>query len=91
MTYGRYQAKEPNEVIRVEEYVRGSEYDNWHWCKNCTQYPFYVYQQISVKPPSGLCEQCETKEKLGTCQCEDLKGTTPEHGPKRLLPDFCYS
>jgi len=48
------------------EYVRGSERDNWHRCKNCTQYPRYIYQKTSAKPPSRLCEQCELKVKNGT-------------------------
>jgi hypothetical protein len=55
------------------EYVRGSQNDNWHWCKNCTQYPMFVYQKSSVKPPN-LCEQCKTRENGGNCQCEELNG-----------------
>jgi len=30
------------------EYVRGSKNDKWHWCKNCTQYPMYIYQKTTI-------------------------------------------
>jgi hypothetical protein len=66
------------------EYVRGSEYDNWHWCKNCTQYPMYIYQKTSQKPPN-LCEQCKTKEQDDNCQFEELSRTVPERELKREL------
>ena len=45
------------------EYVRGSKIDIWHWFKNCTQYPMYLYQKTSVEPPSNLCEQCKRLRK----------------------------
>ena len=46
-----------NEVMLEVKYVRGSEYDKWDRCENCTQYPFNL-QRTPVKPPSDLCEQC---------------------------------
>jgi len=49
------------------EYVRGSENDNWHWCKNCTQYPLYIYQKRSDRPFMHLCEQCKAKEDNKDC------------------------
>jgi hypothetical protein len=55
-------------MIEMVEYVRGSETDNWHWCKNCTQYPMYIYQKTSIEPHSRLCEQCKTLEKNMDCQ-----------------------
>ena len=55
------------------DYVRGSEWDRWHWCKNCTQYPMHVYQKTSKEPSSNLCEQCKTKEYNGNCQYAELK------------------
>jgi hypothetical protein len=73
------------------DYVRGSENDRWHWCKNCTQYPMYTYQKTSVEPPSDLCEQCKTKERNGNCQCEGLSRTIPEGQLKREVPDFSYA
>ena len=54
------------------EYVRGSQRDRWPWCKNCTQYPMYIYQKTTVEPPSGLCEQCKTLEDNRNCQYVEL-------------------
>jgi hypothetical protein len=54
------------------EYVRGSERDRWHWCKNCTQYPMRIYQKTYVEPPSGLCEQCKTREANRNCRYVEL-------------------
>jgi hypothetical protein len=50
------------------EYVKGSEADNWHWCKNCTQYPMVVYVKRSVRPGSDLCPQCKAKEDNEECE-----------------------
>jgi hypothetical protein len=73
------------------EYVRGSEYDKWHWCKNCTQYPMYIYQKTSVKPFSDFCDQCKLKEEDGICQCEELNRAAPERGLKREIADSSYN
>ena len=51
------------------EYVKGSEQDNWHWYKNCTQYPIYVHVRLTnpkKRPKSGLCPQCKEKEDNAT-------------------------
>jgi hypothetical protein len=48
-------------------YVKGSEIDTWHWCKNCTQYPMYIYQRIFDRPNSDLCTQCKAKEDNKDC------------------------
>jgi len=77
--------------MSMVDYVRGSEYDNWHWCKNCTQYPMYVYQKTTIEPPSHLCDQCKTKYKDGNCQCEGIGKTNPEPELKREIPDSCYN
>jgi hypothetical protein len=68
---------EPKEVIRIGEtqgsqiriweYVKGSEIDAWHWCKNCTQYPMFTYQRSFDKPHSNLCSQCKAKEDNRDC------------------------
>jgi hypothetical protein len=55
-------------VNDMVEYVRGSQRDKWHWCKNCTQYPMYIYQKTTIKPPSDFCDQCTTREKNGNCE-----------------------
>jgi len=54
--------------MRLVEYVRGSEFDRWHWCKNCTQYPMYIHEKTSTEPSSNLCDQCKIKECDGNCQ-----------------------
>jgi hypothetical protein len=50
------------------EYVKGSQIDKWHWCKNCTQYPMYVFEKTNIEPSFNLCEQCKTKEADGNCK-----------------------
>jgi hypothetical protein len=66
------------------KYVRGSQDDRWHWCENCTQYPMYVYQKSSIRPPN-LCEQCKTKEDNGICKFEGLS-RIQEPRLKREIP-----
>jgi hypothetical protein len=73
------------------EYVRGSETDKWHWCKNCTQYPMYLYQKTSLEPPSDLCDQCKAKEENGNCQCEEIGETVDKRQLRRELPEFSYN
>ena len=53
--------------IKMVEYVRGSQLDKWHWCKNCSQYPMYIYQKASEVPLSDLCDQCKTKDENRDC------------------------
>jgi signal peptidase I len=48
-------------------YVKGSDHDNWHWCKNCTQYPEFAFASQWERPLSDLCPQCKTKEDNGEC------------------------
>ncbi len=62
------------EEVEYVAYVKGSEHDNWHWCKNCTQYPPYVYERRFVKPQSKLCPQCEAKENNGECETGERTG-----------------
>ena len=71
MNFVRHHARDGSEVTRMVEYVRGSDYDKWHWCKNCTQYPIYIFQKTSMKLSSDLCEQCKTKEENANCQCKE--------------------
>jgi hypothetical protein len=52
------------------DYVKGSVEDNWHWCKNCKQYPLYIYARLTNprrRPRSHLCSQCKAKEDNGDC------------------------
>lgn len=49
-------------------YVQGYGSDNWHWCKNCSNFPTNVAKSQSTRPTSGdLCNQCKSKEREGTC------------------------
>jgi hypothetical protein len=73
------------------EYVRGSQQDKWHWCKNCTQYPMYIYQKINMEPPSNLCDQCKTRTENETCVSEELNKKDPEYGIKTDFPTFVYN
>jgi len=51
----------------IVEYVKGTPPDRWHWCKNCTQYPLYIYQRRANRPRSDLCDQCKAKEEKQEC------------------------
>jgi len=48
-------------------YVQAHGSDNWHWCRNCTQYPKTVNKTTTTRPSTDLCNQCKAKEKDGTC------------------------
>jgi hypothetical protein len=52
---------------RAVGYVKGSQIDTWHWCKNCTQYPMYIYRRTFDRPHSNLCIQCQAKEDNKDC------------------------
>ncbi len=64
-------------MIRLGDYVKGSDHDRWHWCENCTQYPMYIYQKILHRPDSNLCGQCKAKEENDDCHCEENRHTEP--------------
>ena len=49
------------------EYVKGSEPDRWHWCKNCTEYPVDIQKRRSYRPNSDLCDECKAKEDHKDC------------------------
>ncbi len=61
------QSLEESQMTERVQYVKGSEMDNWHWCKNCTQYPMYVRQRQFTRPSTKLCPQCKAKEDNGDC------------------------
>jgi hypothetical protein len=49
-------------------YRRKKGSDVWHWCKNCSNWPGYPYDEQSDKPKSGeLCNECRRKETNGEC------------------------
>ena len=42
--------------------------DTWHWCANCSNWPTFDYVERPEKPTYGeLCNECQAKEKAGTC------------------------
>jgi hypothetical protein len=53
----------------LASYVQGPNSDNWHWCKNCTNYPQTIVKRRDTRPTSGdLCNQCKSKEREGICR-----------------------
>ena len=48
----------------MDEYVKGSAPDRWHWYKDCKQYPLVVIQRRSSRPSSDLCDQCMKIEEI---------------------------
>lgn len=48
-------------------YVQAPESETWHWCKNCVHYPTHIAKQSALRPAWGLCEQCKSKQREGTC------------------------
>ena len=50
-------------------YRRRRDSDAWHWCRNCSNWPTFDYAESEGKPTSGeLCNECEAKQMVGTCQ-----------------------
>ncbi len=70
------------EEAQYVAYVKGSKDDNWHWCKNCPQYPLYVYQRLFQKPRTKLCPVCWAKEHNGNCETD--KCVTEERNEPHL-------
>jgi len=49
-------------------YRKKKDRDTWHWCRNCSNWPRFNYDEKSMKPTSGeLCNECQAKQKAGTC------------------------
>jgi hypothetical protein len=54
----------------MTRYRRKKDSDTWHWCRNCSKWPTWDYEEVNIpaKPSSGeLCNECRAKEKAGTC------------------------
>jgi hypothetical protein len=50
-------------------YRRADDQEIWHWCSNCSNWPFYDYEEIYDKPDSEhFCDECKKKEKEGKCR-----------------------
>ncbi len=48
-------------------YVQAPGSDNWHWCKNCSNYPSTIEKSQTSRPATDLCNQCKSKENSGDC------------------------
>lgn len=47
---------------------KGSMYDAWHFCSNCSNWPRSDYEERSTKPTSGeFCNECQAKRSNGNC------------------------
>lgn len=47
-------------------YRRKKGKDTWHWCRNCSNWPTFYYDERSSKPTSGeLCNECLSKDREG--------------------------
>lgn len=51
----------------MSTYVQGHNTDNWHWCRNCSQYPKTIEKTQTTRPKGDLCNQCLAKEKVNDC------------------------
>lgn len=49
-------------------YRKRNDKDTWHWCRNCSNWPTTNYKEQQTKPTTGeLCNECQAKQKAGTC------------------------
>jgi hypothetical protein len=46
------------------------EATEWHWCKNCPEYPLGDRRRLLFEKPKygGFCSQCAALEKAGKCE-----------------------
>lgn len=60
--------KREQSIMRIFRRTKGT--NKWHWCKNCSGYPRWKYDElISDKPPFGkLCNECIAKEIARNCK-----------------------
>lgn len=54
------------------KYRKNKEYDAWHWCTNCSNWPTEDFDEIELpkgqRPSTGeLDNECKSKERVGTC------------------------
>ena len=54
-------------------YRKKKSTDNWHWCKNCSNWPTSDYDEEwhggSKRPKCGeMCDQCLSKEDTHNCK-----------------------
>lgn len=53
----------------VVTYRRRKEHDTWHWCRDCSTWPAYDYEEAtsSSRPTGELCNECNAKQIAGNC------------------------
>jgi hypothetical protein len=50
-------------------YRRGQFEQDWHFCRNCSQWPIEEYEEQSAEPASAeFCLECRTKRADGICE-----------------------
>ena len=54
------------------EYRRRPKSNIWHWCTNCTDWPFLTENPRPFRHPTEpkygeLCNQCKAKAEAGDC------------------------
>ena len=54
------------------EYVKGSEPDRWHWCKNCTQYLCISAKDVLTDRILTSVTSAKQKKTTKTAQPKDL-------------------
>jgi len=48
-------------------YVKAKGSSQYHWCKNCSDYPSKIEKTTTKRPTGYLCDQCKRKEKNNNC------------------------
>lgn len=49
--------------------IEDDDKEIWHFCWNCSNWPFSDFEEIYDKPDHGqFCEECKKREKEGRCR-----------------------
>ena len=47
---------------------KGIQYDTWHFCRNCQNWPTSNYDERTSPPSSGeQCDECKSKRANNDC------------------------
>lgn len=42
--------------------------DTWHFCRNCSNWPTFDYDEKTTKPTTGeFCNECKAKKDANNC------------------------
>ncbi len=59
---------EGGETMALNIWRRRKGKDTWHFCRNCSNWPFVDYDERTVKPTTGeFCNECLAKRDSGNC------------------------